>query len=53
MNVYGITNKSLSFFLNLFKFDHATKGIDQFIEVEFRPQDREWAKIQFMSRHSQ
>jgi len=50
MNVYHITNKSISFFLNLFKFDTAPKGIDQFVEVEFKKQDREWAKIHFMSR---
>ena len=52
MNVYHITNKSINFFLNLFKFDSNPKGIDKFVEVEFRPQDREWAKIQFMSRRS-
>lgn len=50
MNVYHITNKSIRFFLDLFKFDNAPKGIDKFVEVEFKEQDREWAKIQFMSR---
>jgi hypothetical protein len=53
MNVYHITNKSIDFFLNLFKFNHASKGIDRFVEVEFKEQDREWAKIHFMSRRSQ
>lgn len=53
MNVYGITNKSIKFFLGLFKFDHAPQGIDKFVEVEFKPQDREWAKIHFMNRFSQ
>jgi len=52
MNVYHITNKSIDFFLNLFKFSPRTKGIDKFVEVEFRPQDREWAKLHFMSRRS-
>lgn len=52
MNVYHITNKSISFFLNLFKSSTTPKGIDKFVEVEFRPQDREWAKIHFMN-HSQ
>ena len=51
MNVYNITNKSISFFLNLFKFNTAPKGIDKFVEVEFREQDREWAKIHFSNRH--
>ena len=53
MNVYHITNKSINFFLNLFKFDNAPKGIDRFVEVEFKEQDREWAKIQFINRYSQ
>ena len=51
MNVYNITNKSISFFLNLFKFDNSPKGIDKFLEVEFRERDREWAKIHFSNRH--
>jgi hypothetical protein len=50
MNVYHITNKSIRFFLDLFKFDNAPTGIDQFVEVEFREQDREWAKIHFLNK---
>jgi len=50
MNVYHITNKSINFFLNLFKFDFSSQGIDRFVEVEFKEQDREWAKLHFMSR---
>jgi len=50
MNVYHITNKSIQFFLNLFKFDFSSQGIDRFVEVEFKEQDREWAKIHFKSR---
>jgi hypothetical protein len=50
MNVYGITQKSINFFLDIFKFNNAPKGIDQFVEVEFKPQDRQWAKINFMHR---
>lgn len=53
MNVYGVTNKSVEFFLNLFKFSPTPKGIDKFVEVEFREHDREWAKIHFMNRYSQ
>lgn len=51
MNVYSITNKSVQFFLNLFKRNSRTKAIKQFIEVEYREQDREWARLHFMSRH--
>jgi hypothetical protein len=53
MNVYGITNKSIKFLLGLFKFNINPQGIDKFIEVEFKEQDREWAKIHFMNRYSQ
>jgi hypothetical protein len=53
MNVYGITQKSINFFLDIFKFNNAPKGIDQFVEVEFKPQDRQWAKIHFMNRLQQ
>ena len=54
MNVFTITNQSINFFLNLFKFDldHET-GLDKFVEVEFRPQDRTWAKEQLKKRFSQ
>ena len=34
----------------MFKSDPAPKGIDKFVEVEFKEQDREWAKLHFMSR---
>lgn len=44
MNVYGITNKSIKFFLDMFKHNIRSKAIDKFIEVEYRPQDRFWAK---------
>lgn len=50
MNVFNITNKSIRFFLDLFNFDNGPKGIDKFVEVEFKEQDREWAKIHFMNR---
>jgi hypothetical protein len=49
MFIILLTNLS-SFFLILFKFDNAPKGIDRFVEVEFKEQDREWAKLHFMSR---
>jgi len=53
MKVYHITDKSINFFLKLIKFKKVPTGIDRFVEVEYKPQDHEWAKIQFMSRHSQ
>lgn len=44
MNVYGITQKSVDFFLNLFSSNRINEeGIRKFVEVEFRPRDREWA----------
>jgi len=50
MKVYNITNKSISFFLNLFKFNKYPKGIDEFVEVEFKEKDRVWAKLHFSNR---
>ena len=44
MHVYGITEKSIQFFLNLFGGNRVNEtGIRKFVEVEFRPYDREWA----------
>lgn len=44
MNVYGITNKSIKFFVDMFKRNIRSKAIDKFVEVEFRPHDRFYAK---------
>jgi len=44
MNVYGITNKSIQFFVNLFKRINRYEAIKQFVEVEFKPQDQIYAK---------
>jgi hypothetical protein len=44
MNVYGISNKSIKFFLNLFKRINRNEAINKFVEVEFKPQDQIWAK---------
>jgi len=44
MHVYGITQKSINFFLNLFGGNRVNETvIRKFVEVEFRPYDREWA----------
>lgn len=44
MNVYGVTNKSIKFLLNLFKRSSRNENINKFVEVEFQPQDQIWAK---------
>jgi len=44
MNVYGISNKSIKFLLNLFKCNSRNESIDKFVKVEFQPQDQIWAK---------
>lgn len=50
MNVYGITEKSINFFLNMFSVNTINEeGIRKFVEVEFRPSDREWAFEKFKS----
>ena len=44
MNAFGITQKSISFFLNMF-YQHSVdeSNIRKFVEVEFKPDDRQWA----------
>ena len=44
MNVFGITQKSVSFFLDMFyKHNINESNIRKFVEVEYSPDDREWA----------
>ena len=51
MNVFGITQKSISFFLNMFYQHNVNEnGIRKFIEVEFQPDDRKWAYEQFKTK---
>ena len=51
MNVFGITQKSISFLLNLFYNDsHNENGIKRFVDNEYRQDDREWAYIQFKNK---
>lgn len=48
MNVFGITQKSISFFLGMFYQHNVNEnGIRKFVEVEYKPYDREWAYEQF------
>jgi len=44
MNVFSNTQKSIDFFLNMF-YKHTTDedSIRRFVEVEFKPDDRQWA----------
>jgi len=44
MNVFSNTQKSIDFFLNMF-YKHTTDedSIKRFVEVEFKPDDRQWA----------
>jgi hypothetical protein len=42
--VFTNTKKSIDFFLNCFSFLNAEQDpIRKYVEVEFRPNDREWA----------
>ena len=44
MNAFGITQKSISFFLDMFyKHNFNESNIRRFVEVEYSPNDREWA----------
>ena len=44
MNVFSNTQKSINFFLNMFhKYTTDEDSIRKFVEVEFRPDDRQWA----------
>ena len=44
MNVFGITEKSVNFFVNMFdKHNIDEDNIKRFVEVEYKPNDREWA----------
>ena len=42
--VFTNTKKSIDFFLNCFSFFDSHKDhVKRFVEVEFRPNDRQWA----------
>lgn len=51
MNVFGITQKSISFLLNLFYNDNNHEnGIKRFVNNEYKQDDREWAYAQFKNK---
>tara|TARA_B100001093_G_C26259224_1_gene772030 strand:- start:438 stop:611 length:174 start_codon:yes stop_codon:yes gene_type:complete len=47
MNVFGITQKSISFFVNMFdRLGIDEDNISRYVEVEYNPNDWQWAKEQ-------
>jgi len=49
--VFGITQKSVNFFLNMFHFNTIDENsINRYIEVEYKPRDRQWAYSQIKTR---
>ena len=47
MNVFGITKKSISFVVNMFdKLGLNEDNIARYVEVEYSPNDWQWAKEQ-------
>ena len=47
MNVFGITKKSINFFTNMFDRNSIDEnGINRYVEVEYKPNDWQWAKAQ-------
>ena len=47
MNVFGITKKSINFFINMFDRNSIDeKVINRFVEVEYSPNDWQWVKKQ-------
>tara|TARA_B100000519_G_C13840201_1_gene249208 strand:+ start:189 stop:392 length:204 start_codon:yes stop_codon:yes gene_type:complete len=47
MNVFGITKKSINFFINMFDRNSIDEnGINRFVEVEYSPNDWQWVKKQ-------
>jgi hypothetical protein len=48
MKVFSITQKSILFFLNLLQFSNVKQDyIKQYVEIEYKPNDREWAYNKF------
>ena len=52
MNAFGITKKSISFFVNMFNINHVDEdNISRYVEVEYKPDDWECAKGQFKAKN--
>ena len=51
MNVFGITQKSVNFFVNMFDKHFVDEdSVKRFLEVEYRPNDRRWAEEQLKTK---
>ncbi len=51
MNVFGITQKSVNFFVNMFDKHFVDEdSVKRFLEVEYRPNDRQWAEEQLKTK---
>ena len=52
MNAFGITKKSISFFVNMFNINYVDEdNINRYVEVEYRPDDWKWAEGQFKAKN--
>lgn len=51
--VFTNTKKSIDFFLNCLSFFNCNQDpVERYVEVEFKPNDREWAYEQIKNRKS-
>ena len=47
MNAFGITKKSINFFVNMFNSNRIDENcIKQYVKIEYGPNDWRWAKEQ-------
>ena len=52
MNAFGITKKSINFFVNMFNSNRIDEnGINRYVEVEYGPHDWKWAKKQLKAEN--
>ena len=52
MNAFGITKKSINFFVNMFNSNRTDENcINRYIEVEYGPHDWKWAKEQLKAEN--
>ena len=52
MNAFGITKKSISFFVNMFNINYVDEdNINRYVEVEYRPDDWQWVKEQLKAEN--
>ena len=52
MNAFGITKKSINFFVNMFNSNRIDEnGINRYVEVAYRPDDWKWVKEQLKAEN--